>query len=48
MFNFPDNHNKIVQDLLREHNKYLDRIRDGISIIVFALVGIQFTTIIKR
>lgn len=53
-FNFPDNHNKIVQDLLCEHNKHLDRIcdgieriGDGIGYVFFALIGIQITILTK-
>lgn len=38
---FPDNHNKIIEELLRENNKHLNRIGDGIGYIVVGLLGIQ-------
>ena len=46
-FNFPDNNKKIIQDLLRENNKNLERIGDGIGYVFFALIGIQITILTK-
>lgn len=39
---FTENNNKIIEDLLLEHNKHLDRIGDGIGYLTMVLFGIQF------
>lgn len=45
---FPaETNNKIIEDLLREQNKHLDKIREGIDYFFLALIGIQFTIIFK-
>ena len=44
---FPDNHNKIIEELLREHNKHLDRIGDGLGYIWLALIGLQISIVFK-
>jgi len=41
---FPDNYNKIIEDLLRENNTHLERIRDGLGyIFLIAWVTIYYT-----
>lgn len=44
---FPENNNKIIVDLLREQNKHLDRIGDGLVSISFGLLGIQICICFK-
>jgi hypothetical protein len=44
---FPDNHNKIIEELLRENNQHLNRIADGIGYIFFGLLGIQLCVTFK-
>lgn len=44
---FPDNHNKIIEELLREHNKHLERIGDGLGYIFYSLIGLQLCIVFK-